>query len=112
MKPAAQAFSALLEKVPFAPPICPIALNALGVLSRKPSELRTTLSQQIASTVQWAACLEAVAERQISCVLEVGAGSALGRMWNERYPHIPARSVDEFQHLQGVVDWLERNSAA
>lgn len=112
MRPAMHAFSDFLDKVPFAYPACPIALNALGVLSRKPIELRSALSQQIASTVQWSACLEAVAERQISCVLEVGAGSALVRMWNERYPHIPSRSLDEFKQLKGVVDWLERNSAA
>ena len=110
MRPAAHAFSDLLGKVPFTHPTCPIALNALGVLSRQPTELRSALSQQIASTVQWSACLEAVAERQISCILEIGAGSALVRMWNERYPHIPSRSLDEFQQLKGVVNWLERNS--
>ena len=110
MQPAAHAFSDLLDQVAFTHPACPIALNALGALSRKPMELRSALSQQIASTVQWSACLEAVAERQISCILEVGAGSALVRMWNERYPHIPSRSLDEFQQLKGVVDWLERNS--
>ena len=110
MQPAAHAFSDLLNQVPFAHPTCPIALNALGVQSRKPTELRSALSQQMASTVQWAACLEAVAERQITCVLEVGAGSALARMWNERYPHIPSRSLDEFQQLKGAVDWMEKNS--
>lgn len=110
MQTAAQAFSQVLNEVPFANPTCPIALNAFGTLSRKPIELRAGLCQQIASTVQWSACLDAVAERQVSCVLEIGAGSALGRMWNERYPHIPSRSLDEFQHLKGVVDWVERNS--
>jgi [acyl-carrier-protein] S-malonyltransferase len=111
MHVAAQGFSQVLNEVPFSNPTCPIALNALGALSRKPMELRAALSQQIASTVQWSACLDAVAERQISCVLEVGPSSALGRMWNERHPHIPSRSLDEFQHLKGVVDWIERNSA-
>ena len=110
MLSAAQAFFQVLNEVPFANPTCPIALNALGALSRKPNQLRTALSQQIASTVQWSACLDAVAERQVSCVLEIGAGSALGRMWNERFPHIPSRSIDEFQHLVGVVDWIERNA--
>ena len=111
MQSAAQAFSEVLGPLAFAPPTAPIALNALGVLSRKPNELRAALSQQITSTVQWSACLEAVAERQVSCVLEIGAGAALARMWNERYPHIPARSLDDFQHLKGAVDWIERNSA-
>lgn len=111
MHTAAQAFSQVLKDVPFANPICPIALNALGALSRKPIELRAALCQQISRTVQWSACLDAVAERQVSCVLEIGAGSALGRMWNDRFPHIPARSLDEFQHLKGAVDWIGRNSA-
>lgn len=110
MAPAAHAFAALLQKVSFATPCCPIALNALGALSRKPIELREALSQQIASTVHWSSCMEAVAERQVSCVLEVGAGSALGRMWNDRYPDIPARSLDDFQHLQGALDWIARHT--
>ena len=67
------------------------------------------MSRQLASKVQWAACMEAIAERQVTCVLEIGAGSALAKMWNERYPEIPARSVDEFQHLQGAVAWIERH---
>ena len=110
MAPAAHAFAALLQQMSFAPPFCPIALNALGTLSRKPIELRQALSQQISSPVQWSSCMEAVAERQVSCVLEVGAGSALGRMWNERYPDIPARSLDDFQHLQGALDWVARHT--
>jgi len=112
MRPAALVFSEVLGPLMFAPPTAPIALNALGVLSRKPAELGVALSQQIASTVQWSACLEAVAERQVNCVLEIGAGSALARMWNERFPHIPARSLDEFQHLTGAVNWVQKNSAA
>ena len=110
MRSAADAFSEVLKKLSFSNSTCPIALNALGVLSRNPIELRSALSQQIASTVQWSACMDAVAERQVSCVLEMGAGSALGRMWRDRYPDIPTRSIDDFQHLKGVVDWVRKNS--
>jgi hypothetical protein len=27
-------------------------------------------------------------------------------MWSERFPDIPARSVDEFRSLPALVDWL------
>jgi hypothetical protein len=27
-------------------------------------------------------------------------------MWNERYPHTPARSCDEFRSAAGVRHWL------
>lgn len=109
MAPAAQAFAQTLATLPFAAPSCPIATNADGALVRNPAVLRQVLGRQLASTVQWAACMEAVNERQVACVLEIGAGSALARMWNERYPGIPARSVDEFQKPQGAVAWIARH---
>lgn len=110
MRPSAQAFAESLADVPFAIPRCPIALNATGVIGRKPDEMRQALSQQMASTVQWSSCMDAIAERRVSCVLEIGAGSGLGRMWNDCYPEIPARSLDDFQHLQGAVDWIKRHA--
>lgn len=109
MAPAARAFAEKLAELPFAPACCPIATNAEGALVRQPAALRQALSRQLASTVQWAACMEAIAERQVACVLEIGAGSALAKMWNERCPDIPARSIDEFGHPQGAVTWIERH---
>ena len=109
MAPAARVFAGILDELPLAAARCPIATNADGALERQPATLRHALSRQLASTVQWAACMEAIAERQVTCVLEIGAGSALAKMWNERYPEIPARSVDEFQHPQGAVAWIERH---
>ena len=108
MAPAAQAFAETLAELPFAAPRFPIATNVDGVICRNPTLLRQALSRQLASTVQWAVCMAAIAERQVDCVLEIGAGSALAKMWNERHPGIPARSLDEFQHPQGAVAWVER----
>ncbi|MDO8320555.1 malonate decarboxylase subunit epsilon [Rhodoferax sp.] len=110
MAPAALAFADTLAELPFAAPRWPIATNADGRLARQAALLRQALSRQLASTVQWAACMEAVNERQVACVLEIGAGSALSKMWNERYPDIPARSLDEFGQLRGAVAWLARHT--
>lgn len=112
MAPAARTFAQTLLDLPFATPSCPVAVNAFGSLSRQPGALRQALSQQLASTVQWSACMDSMAERKVTCVLEIGAGSALARMWNDRYPEIPARSLDDFQHLQGAVDWIEKHMDA
>jgi [acyl-carrier-protein] S-malonyltransferase len=108
--PAAKQFAAYLANLPFGVPQYAIATNAQGSLCQHVDGLRGALSQQIASTVQWAACMEAIAERQVRCVLEIGAGSALAKMWNEQYPDIPARSLDEFQHPQAAVDWVRRRA--
>jgi hypothetical protein len=40
------------------------------------------------------------------CVLEIGPGQALSRMWNQRYPDTPARSCDDFRSASAVTDWI------
>jgi len=30
-------------------------------------------------------------------------------MWNDRFPDVPARSIDEFRSARAIVDWVERN---
>lgn len=110
MAPAAATLSKALDALTFADPQCPIGLNAAGKISRRPAELRQALSQQLACTVQWSSVMDAVAERQVACVLEVGGGSALSRIWNERHPHIPARALDDFHQPQGAADWLTKAS--
>jgi [acyl-carrier-protein] S-malonyltransferase len=112
MRPALTEFTAALGAVDWQAPRCAVALNASGALSRHTAALRPALATQIANTVQWQSCMQAVAERQPQCVLEIGAGTALARLWNARYPGIAARSLDEFKELQSALQWLEKNGAA
>ena len=105
-------FGRALQGLRFEPPACPVAVNALGTLSRQPEELRQALSRQLARTVQWSSCLQAVAERQPDCVIEIGAGTALSRMWNERYPDIAARALDDFRNPSAAVQWIARRSVS
>lgn len=111
MSPAAYAYAKALSTLTFSAPQCPVALNSLGQISRRPDQLREALSQQLACTVQWSSVMDAISERQVGCVLEVGGGSALSRMWNGRYPHIPARGLDDFRHPQSAAEWIKKTSA-
>jgi [acyl-carrier-protein] S-malonyltransferase len=81
-------------------------LNA-QVLTKKEQAIET-LSQQLARTIHWSACMDACAERGVTAVLELGPGAALSRMMAARHPHIACRSVSEFRSLQGIVNWLQR----
>jgi [acyl-carrier-protein] S-malonyltransferase len=111
MDSAARGFAAHLEALAFARPQAAVVTNASGSGTRDLQALRNALSAQIASTVRWAACMDALAEQGVACVLEVGAGSTLARMWNQRHPDIPARSVAEFRDAAGALRWLERACA-
>ncbi|NVO08131.1 MAG: acyltransferase domain-containing protein [Rhodoferax sp.] len=111
MASAAQGFARQLEALPFARPHATLVLNATGSSTRDPQVLRNALSAQIAHTVQWAACMDALAEQGVACVIEVGAGTTLSKMWNQRHPDTPARSLEEFRDVAGAARWIRRHAA-
>ena len=71
-----------------------------------PAPAREALSAQLAQTIDWAACLDGLRERGCTVLLELGPGPGLARMARDRTPEIPARSVAEFQTLDGVIEWV------
>jgi [acyl-carrier-protein] S-malonyltransferase len=66
------------------------------------------LALQISRPIQWAKCLDGCIEAGAVAFLELGPGRALADMAAGAYPHIPARSVDDFRSVKGIVDWLSR----
>jgi [acyl-carrier-protein] S-malonyltransferase len=108
MKPAAAAFAAKLGTIPFQRLRFPVALNANGGTALRADALRAALSHQIESTVHWYSCMDVVAERAPACVIEVGAGSGLSRMWSARHPGIPVRAVEDFRRPEGMVAWIKQ----
>jgi [acyl-carrier-protein] S-malonyltransferase len=95
----------------FAKPRCALICNLHGTVERTAPALREALALQIAQPIAWGRCMDTLAERGISCVLEIGPGNALSRMLLARHPHIAARSVDEFQHVDAIVDWVNTELA-
>jgi [acyl-carrier-protein] S-malonyltransferase len=71
-------------------------------------EGKSKLAKQIAHPIEWEACLRTCVEAGCTAFLELGPGRALASMAAEIAPDIPARSVDDFQSLDGVSAWLKR----
>jgi [acyl-carrier-protein] S-malonyltransferase len=105
MREAAEGFLRTLSAVRLHAPRTALFSNAIDRVHDDASA-RKALSTQIAATVRWDDCVDNIHARRVSCVLEVGPGQALARMWNERYPEIPARSCDEFRSLAGIARWV------
>jgi [acyl-carrier-protein] S-malonyltransferase len=110
MRDATTRFAGALKEVSFQPADCPIALNATGETAREIATIVPALAAQLSRPVEWRACMVAIAERQPDCVLEIGGGQALARMWTARYPQIPARSLDEFRTPDGAARWIARQT--
>jgi len=106
MTSAAEAFAALIAPQSWPRSRCVMACNLDGAGRRDPTALKSALARQIDHTVEWNRCLDTVAERQPRCVLEVGPGTSLARMWAAVQPDVPVRSVDEFQSAGAVVAWV------
>jgi [acyl-carrier-protein] S-malonyltransferase len=111
MVAAAAQFAGALPLQNWAAAQCPVVLDATGTATRQTQALQRGLSEQLCNTVQWAACMDAIAEKGVRCVMEIGAGNALATMWNARHAAIPARSADEFRDASGAARWIARQIA-
>jgi [acyl-carrier-protein] S-malonyltransferase len=107
MTSASEGFSEVLAGVTFQPPEFPIVLNFCATVGRRIGELKTALGAQLCTRIDWAACMDTIAERGVHCVLEIGPNSALAGLWNRRHPGIPARSIDEFKNPLGAATWVQ-----
>jgi [acyl-carrier-protein] S-malonyltransferase len=105
MRAAADRFAGLLADVPFRAPRVPLFSNAADRV-RDAASARQALATQIATTVRWDECMDDVMARQVRCVLEIGPGQGLARLWNQRHPDVPARACDEFRSIAAVAAWL------
>ena len=66
------------------------------------------LALQISHPIQWERCLASCVEAGATAFLELGPGRALAEMAASAYPELPARSLDDFRSVSGVLDWLAR----
>jgi len=108
MQAASDRFGAHLAPMPWRTAEAWVVTNLDGSAERAVPRLKRALAGQLAATVRWRDTMETLAERQPRCVLEVGAGSALSRLWRTRWPDVPVRSVDEFNSVSAVVKWVSR----
>ena len=106
MRAAVPALARALADAPWHAPRVAWVAGITGAVERDPAEVRRLLAEQVATTVRWDACMDAVAERRPGAVLEVGPGTTLARLWRERFPAIPVRACDEFASRGEIVDWV------
>lgn len=109
MRPAAEAFAEVLDPLPFVRPRSLIVGNVTATASRDQLALKQALSAQLARPVRWQGSMQALSERQPGCVLEIGPGTSLAKLWRQAHPLIPARSLEDFQHWRAAVDWVAVN---
>jgi len=96
-------------------PICAPRITVLGTVDAMPVRSReaaiSALARQIATTIRWGECMDALAESGIDKVIELGPGNDLAKLIGAEHPHIAAHAVEDFGNYRALVDWLNRSSA-
>jgi len=77
MKPAAEALRAHLETVDFAAPAIPVVNNIDVSAAAEPAAIRDALYRQAFGPVRWVECIQALAARGATHVVECGPGKVL-----------------------------------
>jgi len=108
LAPAVQPFADALRAAPLGPWQCPVLSGITAARIATRDAAIEHLSQQLAHTIDWLACMDAAVESGISVALELGPGAALARMFSARHPQVACRSVADFRSLDGVAAWVER----
>ena len=112
MAAAVADFAQRAGAVPFMRPRATLVCNLTGTAVRGEEAIRSALAGQLAQPVRWSHCMESIIQRRPRCVLEVGPGSTLSKLWNEHHPAVPARSVDEFRSPDAIGAWVTSALAA
>ncbi|PZP34556.1 MAG: ACP S-malonyltransferase [Roseateles depolymerans] len=111
MAPAQPAWQAALQDLTLQRPRAALICDAEAGPVFGADAARAALVDQLARPIDWPRCMDALAERGVRVVLEVGPGQTLARLWARRHPQIPVRSVDEFGSAAGVAAWVAERLA-
>jgi [acyl-carrier-protein] S-malonyltransferase len=108
---AATRFRAALAASPLRAPARPVVagIDSSWVVTRE--RAIEVLAEQIAHTIEWSRCIDALYERGCRVFLELGPGAAVSKMVRNRLHGIEARSVDEFRDAAAVSAWVVRSVA-
>lgn len=108
---AVPVFRAALVASELRDPIVPVVAGVDASLVTRRDDAVRALSRQLAEPIDWLRVLETLVERGCRVFVEVGCGTALSRMVNERFADVHARSLDDFRSLDGAAAWVRARLA-
>lgn len=111
MRNAGERFREALAASALDAPAIPVLAGISGALVHERATAIATLSAQISTTFDWAACMQAAYEAGARVFLELAPGTALARLIRDAMPDVAVRSIEEFKTLAGVVDWVYHSLA-
>lgn len=104
---AADAFRGILEESEIAPPRITVLAGVDAMPVRSRAAAIDALSQQIAGTIRWDGCMDALAECGIDKAVELGPGNDLAKLLGAEHPRIAAHAIQDFSDPRALAEWLK-----
>lgn len=109
MQPAADRFEQVLKEAKIDAPQCPVTQNIVGGIVTDPEEIRRNLAAQIAGSVRWEACVQAMIQHGAEALIEFGPGKVLSGFSAKINKAIPVYSVGTAEDLQTTIEAIQNN---
>lgn len=85
---------------------CQLLAGGTGARIYRAEAAFERLAQQVATTINWAGTLEALVERGVDTVLDLGPGHALADMMRSTFPAVRTYAADGFRSVEGLRGWI------
>lgn len=96
-----------LERVPLHPPLFPVICNIDARPVHTPEEIRSSLQDQVTSTVRWSETIEyLVDEERCDLFIELGPGAVLAALLNRTRKGTPCVSISDCTTLDAALPLL------
>ncbi|WP_116364164.1 ACP S-malonyltransferase [Parahaliea mediterranea] len=106
MKPAGERLAEAMAELAIHSPAIPVIHNVHCQAEADPERIRELLVRQIYSPVQWTGCMQAIAERGVSDVVECGPGKVLSGLNRRIDKSLASHSLEEPEGLQATLTAL------
>jgi len=104
MQPAAERFAVYLKETTFGEPQIPVIQNVDVMVHDSPDTIRNALERQLYSPVQWVRTIEAMRERGVTRIIEVGPGKVLAGLCKRIDKSLTALPVHDPDSLDTALD--------
>lgn len=89
-------------------PLLPVVSSVENRVIYRRDEMVRTLALHLSRPLQWAGCMQTMAEMGPAAFLEIGPGNSLVKITQRLLPGCTAHAIEEFNSLDGVAAWMRK----
>ncbi len=105
MKPAEEALSQIIARIPFGDPAIPVIGNTTALPLTTAAEVKAELARQLCHGVQWQRSVEYMAAQGVTTFVEIGPGKVLTGLVRRINREVKTANVSDVESVQNQTAW-------